>query len=307
MHSLTDFWNIHKGKTALLVGNGPNLKKTPPEWFDYISFGMNTIYRYPNWRPDYYVGVDHSLWEHHADELNAAYPDILKFVPTPILDVLQGENYIRFRQRPGRLFVGGCLANNRDALERGIGYANVMTAAMQIAWHMGFTTLLLIGVEQKPDRGALREHFWGSDSDVPVYQNDSLWNIAYSQYVHSMTGVRVLNISQDTFVPEDILPRGDWHEWANAMPKKSASLPHCGAQPEPELRHDEVIYSGLANTISNFPETMEISSTTVTGLPSENITYTEKASKLVASVNIAEVEKEAPPVMSTKKKKGKKK
>jgi len=231
---LSSFYNIHKGKTALLVGNGPNLYKTPPEWFDYISFGMNTIYKYPGWRPTYYVGCDFSLFENHGAEVNAAFPDILKFVPTPTLDAMKGENYVRFNRRPG-LFVGGHLANERDALYFGLCYTNVMTCAMQLAWHMGFTTLLLIGVEQKPAPGMLADHFWGKDPNFTPSQDDYHWNKEYAQLVHAMTGVKVLNISEGTYVPESVLPRDDWQKWRNVEQ-------HYGGQVEPELRHDDEIY-----------------------------------------------------------------
>ena len=43
----------HKGETGLIISIGPNLKLTPPEWFDYPSIGINTFYRYENYKPTY--------------------------------------------------------------------------------------------------------------------------------------------------------------------------------------------------------------------------------------------------------------
>ena len=49
---IDEFYNLHKGETCLIVGVGKNLELTPPEWFDYPSFGVNTIYKRPGaWRP----------------------------------------------------------------------------------------------------------------------------------------------------------------------------------------------------------------------------------------------------------------
>lgn len=216
---LQSFYNRHAGQTALLVGNAPNLHKTPPQWFNYPSFGLNTIYKYTQqtgWKPDYWVGVDDCLFLDHGDGIRETYPDIPKFLPSPDRDWWQARNVYRFYHRTGNIVMGGKLANQKDALSIGLGYWNVMHVAMQLAWHMGFKTLLMIGVEQKPDaQKGLTPHFWGDDPNMPIEQTDEFWNKGYSELVHSMTDVRVLNISQDTYVPEEILPRGDWKEWCN--------------------------------------------------------------------------------------------
>ena len=100
-----DFYNKHKGETALLVGNGPNLYKTPPEWFNYPSFGLNTIHKYPSWRPTYYVAVDYCIYDEFGLEINSAFPDLPKFVPSPVADKWTGENFYRFPKRTGQIRV----------------------------------------------------------------------------------------------------------------------------------------------------------------------------------------------------------
>lgn len=206
-----NFYDIHSGETALLVGNGPNLYKTPPEWFDYPSFGLNTIHKYAGWRPTYYVAVDYCIYEGFGAEIGAAFPDLPKFVPTPTADKWQGENFYRFPKKTGEMRI----PERQNTLSRGFVYYNVMHAAMTLAWYMGFTTLLMIGVEQKQERGSLREHFWGTDYSTPKGQTDEHWNIGY-KVLSSALHIKILNISQDTYVPEDVLARDDWKDYANA-------------------------------------------------------------------------------------------
>jgi len=213
-NDVRDFYNAHQGETCLIVGGGPNLKHTPPEWFDYPSFGCNTIFRYEGWKPTYYVGVDERLRVENGAEILERLPDVPKFFPAPDGDDLQGQNIYRFKHREGvgGLYVGGQLANHPDALtKRGILYYKIMGAVLQIAWHMGFTTMLMIGIEHNPDDP--RRHFWGMDEGAKEGEPLTLWMEEYSQWAHAMNGVQVLNISQDTYVPEDIIPRGDWREW----------------------------------------------------------------------------------------------
>lgn len=208
-----NFFDFHKGETCLLVGNAPNLLKTPPEWFNYPSFGMNTIHLYNGWKPTYYVAVDYVIVDKFGESIKKAYPDIPKFVPTPTADKWQGENFYRFKKRTGDIR----LPKREDIFKVGLTFTNVMTAAIQIAWHMGFTTMLIIGMEQKPGSGELMKHFWGDDVNTPASQTDEHWNIGYSALARGLDkDVKILNISQDTYVPEDVLVRDDWKEWKNA-------------------------------------------------------------------------------------------
>jgi hypothetical protein len=217
---LKDFHDLHKGKTCLLVGVGPNLKLTPPEWFNYPSFSVNTIFHYKGWKPTYYVGVDARLFRDNRKEILDNFSDIPKFIPRPDQDDFEGPNIYRFYHREGDVIIGGRLPNDRDALTNfGITYYRVMDAVMQIAWHMGFTTMLIIGMQHKtptPNEPlADVMHFWGPDMIAIQHPLDHWYN-GYKTVIRSMgEGVRVLNISEDTYVPEDVIPRGDWKDWKN--------------------------------------------------------------------------------------------
>jgi hypothetical protein len=209
--NLEDFHNRHKGQTALLVGNGPNLLKTPPEWFDYPSFGLNTIFYYSGgWKPTYYVAVDASMFEQYGEMVKRAFPDVPKFVPEGLS--VWGDGFVHFKPHRQGVHVPGVPITNRDAPTKGIGFTNSMSCAMQIAIYMGFKTLLLIGVEQDKN---LVSHFWGEDPQMPRSQTDEHWNIGYMDVQRANPSIKVLNISAGSFVPENVLPRGDWKNWKN--------------------------------------------------------------------------------------------
>ena len=214
MTHIRDFYQKHKGETCLIVGVGPNLSLTPPEWFNYPSFGVNTIYHYDGWKPTYFVGVDERLEREDGAAIAEKYKDIPKFIPRPERDTWQGENFYRFYHRDGLPFVGGMLANHPNALDGfGITYTRIMGAVLQIAWHMGFATMLMIGVQHKPND--YRSHFWGPDEKAPTGGQEH-WMEEYAGLVRGMgASVRVLNISADAYVPENILPRDDWQKWKN--------------------------------------------------------------------------------------------
>lgn len=203
------FKNTHAGETCLLVGNGENLHLTPPAWFDYPAFGMNTIHLYEGWTPNYYVTVDDRVRREFGKAIAEKYQAIPKFI-TYDLREWQGENFVTFNH------IAADLKNGWKPQELpGITYHSVMHAAMQIAYWMGFTTLLMIGVEHKPNSG--RTHFWGVDHGMPEKLPTADWLMGYEVLSRGMAerGVKVLNISPETYAPESVLPRADWRDYAN--------------------------------------------------------------------------------------------
>lgn len=176
---------------------------------------MNTIHKYKGWKPTYYTAVDSRIMREFGDEIVEAYADIPKFIPTPNLDAWRGDNFFRFYFRPGPLWPNsqaGLWPTNLLSKD-GISYSNVMTVAMQLAYFMGFKTMLIIGMEHKPHKGQV--HFWGTDHGMPADPPVNDWLEAYSILVHGMgeQGVKILNISENTHVSDAIIPQDNWRKY----------------------------------------------------------------------------------------------
>jgi hypothetical protein len=75
--------------------------------------------------------------------------------------------------------------------------------------------MLMIGVQHKPNEGRHDDtaHFWGADTKAVQDQPNTWWFDGYL-YFSNVRGFRVLNISEDTYVPESVIPRDDWRRWA---------------------------------------------------------------------------------------------
>jgi hypothetical protein len=215
INNISHFHNLHAGETALLVGNGINLKMTPPEWFDLPTIGMNTIHLYEGWKPTYYTAVDSRVMREFGEAIADKYANIPKFVPTPNLDRWEGENFYRFYHRPGPYWTKELARKwTPQTLTRdGITYACIMHVAMQLAFFMGFTEIVMVGVQHKPAKA--QDHFWGCDHGMTAYTPLEDWFAGYKMLVDGFAeqGVTVLNISEDTYVPESVIPRGDWRQY----------------------------------------------------------------------------------------------
>jgi len=129
------------------------------------------------------------------------YKDIPKFLPSPDLDSWKGENVYRFFHRPGELWQPDL---------PGFAYINVMHVAMQLACFMGFTKFLIIGMQHGKEHIA---HFWGHDEGARHYRPPvDKWIEGY-KILREGLGLDMVNLSPETCVPEDVIPRDDYKKY----------------------------------------------------------------------------------------------
>ena len=141
---LAPFRNKHKGERCVIIGNGPSLNKMDLSFLkDEICFGMNRIYlgfeKY-DFIPTYYASVNPLVLEQSAEEiLQIPCPKFVSAHGIPHLENREDISFINtfryaepFSQYP----------------EYGLceGYT-VTYFALQLAYFMGFETVILIGVD----------------------------------------------------------------------------------------------------------------------------------------------------------------
>jgi len=217
-NSIADFKDIHKGETMLIVGNGENLKLTPPEWFDYPSIGVNEIHLYDGWKPTYYTCVDRNNKRDYGEKIASDFADIPKFIPSPRMDKWEGENFYYFRVASGPLW-----PNNRARMwcEKDkivladMVYSNITHVAIKLAYFMGASTILIIGMQHR--QHAMDRHFYGIGLGMSADHDTKDWFRGYKELCDELKkrSVTLLNISQDTYVPDSIIPTDDWENWKN--------------------------------------------------------------------------------------------
>ena len=145
MKRLAGMKDIHKGKRGFIIGNGPSLKQTDlTRLKDEITFGLNRIYpMFPKlgFGTTYFVSVNDLVIEQCRDDISA----------------LTMPKFLSWRSH--RFFSGGPLpatflyttydnpAFARDARGRLWESATVTYVALQLAFHMGFEQIILVGVD----------------------------------------------------------------------------------------------------------------------------------------------------------------
>jgi hypothetical protein len=140
--------DIHKGKRAFVIGNGPSLKQTDlTRLRNEITFGMNRIYlafAELGFHTTYFAATnDLVIGQFHADILGLPMPEFLAWrshhhfpaslpisrVPTFLYTSYTGPRFSSDVR--GRVWEG----------------ATVTNVALQVAFHMGIEQVVLIGVD----------------------------------------------------------------------------------------------------------------------------------------------------------------
>jgi hypothetical protein len=131
------------GRRAVIIGNGPSLRRTDLSLLrGELTFGLNRVYMLfeeLGHETTFLVSVNELLISQVADEI-AAVPS-RKFIGWSSRRLLTGAAdtaFVQPRVRPG------FSVDARRGVWEG---ATVTYVAMQLAYHMGFSTIVLIGVD----------------------------------------------------------------------------------------------------------------------------------------------------------------
>ncbi|MBM3181999.1 MAG: DUF115 domain-containing protein [Chloroflexi bacterium] len=148
MRRLAELKDIHKGQRAFIIGNGPSLKQTDlTKLKNEFTFGMNRIYLlFPElgFTTTYFCAINDLVIEQFAGDILAlpmpkflawrSHPHFSSTLPLSNIPTFVYTSYTspRFAQNvTGRVWEG----------------ATVTTLALQLAFHMGFEKVILIGVD----------------------------------------------------------------------------------------------------------------------------------------------------------------
>jgi len=145
MARLAEMKDIHKGKRAFIIGNGPSLKRTDLSRLKgEFTFGLNRIYLlFPElgFGTTYFVAVNDLVIEQCAREIAAL----------PMPKFLSWRSHRVFSEGPPPATFLYTTYDNpafaRDVRRRVWESATVTYVALQLAFYMGFEQVVLVGVD----------------------------------------------------------------------------------------------------------------------------------------------------------------
>ncbi len=144
---LEQFKDIHKGKRAFIIGNGPSLKQTDlSKLKNEITFGMNRFYvAFPElgFQTTYFASINDLVIEQFVEDISAlSMPKFLSWRSHRFFNEKTYNDAINFIYTS---YTGPKFSS--DVRGRVWEGATVTTVALQTAFHMGFDQVVLIGVD----------------------------------------------------------------------------------------------------------------------------------------------------------------
>ena len=150
--------NSHMGESCFIIGNGPSLKAEDLSTLHTSgihSFAVNRIYKIFDqtpWRPTYYVNTDALLIKDNLSEVNA--------IDSPYkLTPLQNKYYLGIHMKGAHYFFRNDVrANDQeekfalDCTKQVNVRGTVTIACMQLAIHMGYRHIYLLGIDHNFDK-----------------------------------------------------------------------------------------------------------------------------------------------------------
>jgi hypothetical protein len=145
LRKLAELKDSHKGERAFIIGNGPSLKKMDlGKLRDEVTFGMNRIYlMFPElgFQTTYFVTVNDLVIEQCREDISAL----------PMPKFLSWRTHSLFPAGPSpAIFLHTTYDNpafSPDVRKRVWESATVTYVSLQLAFHMGFEQVILIGVD----------------------------------------------------------------------------------------------------------------------------------------------------------------
>lgn len=153
---LKSFKNLYKGERCYLVANGPSLNKMDLNFLnDKISFGLNRIYLgYDkfNFKNTYLVSINDLVLLQFHEEIKKL--DLIKFIKWDNRKLFANDNKTFFIYKS---IFGPSFGYD---ISRSLNPAATVTyAALQIIYYMGFSEVIIIGLD----------HNFGSEVKAPNY------------------------------------------------------------------------------------------------------------------------------------------
>jgi hypothetical protein len=210
--------DTHKGETCLVIGNGPSLAQMPLDFLHrYPSFASNRIYLLDGFNPFYYVCVNPLVLEQSL-ECIIEYPARAKFVSDwwthsiPGAYGLVSSGVPSFSRNPAAYIYEG---------------HTVTYVSLQLAYFMGFSTVLLVGVDHSYRyQGQPNQEVVASSSDPNHFHPDYFgpgthWHnpdlersaraYAMAKTVYESDGRQIINLTPGSKL--DVFRREDWQAW----------------------------------------------------------------------------------------------
>jgi hypothetical protein len=145
--------NCNEGKRCFILGNGPSLNKCDLSLLtNEFTFAVNSIFLKEDFVPTYYVVEDHHVARDNNTEISRYQPVSYKFIPRNYKHLIKSDSKtLHYNMNTGyyqNYSSNYCIPRfSADAASRMYCSQSVTMMCLQLAFHMGFNEVYLIGMD----------------------------------------------------------------------------------------------------------------------------------------------------------------
>jgi hypothetical protein len=197
MRRLATLKDIHRGERCFIIGNGPSLKQTDLSRLrGEYTFGLNRIYlAFPElgFATTYYLSINSLVIEQCAADIRVLpMPKFLSWRSHPLIQPTQDTVFLH------TTYTGPKFA--QDARGRLWEGATVTYVALQLAYHMGFQQVILIGVDHNYTTQGKPNTTVVSQGDDPDHFNASYFGKGFRwQLPDPQTNERAYRLARQSY------------------------------------------------------------------------------------------------------------
>ena len=231
----------HKGERCFLLGTGPSLNKVDlsklrGEW----TMGVNGTFMLESLQLDYFVSVSYEFWQNHVKALKSYCPEERRFLPsylrqlasdcpTTWLTPIELKNHHRVEKANPWFF---STSADRYVVLGG----TVMFACLQILYYLGFSEVILLGVDHNYSEYGLTSDSTGERGKrVPV---EDLQGLHFTSDYYQPEGVRKIHID---LTASERAYQLSYEAFENAGRKILNASPGTKLETFPKVRLEDVV------------------------------------------------------------------
>jgi hypothetical protein len=223
--ALDELKDSHIGETCIVIGNGPSLNDVPMEFFEkYPTFGANRIYK--KLAPTYFASVNPLVLDQFGmDALRELHGKTKRFFLSDKWLIEKHNVSMQPFVTPLHSIGPGF---SKDPA-RGIYEGHTVTFVnLQLAYWMGFSTVLLVGVDHRyesegePNQEVVMAGPDPNHFDPDYFPEGTHWHNAdlekseeayrMAKEAYDADGRKIINLGPDSAL--EVFERGDISEWA---------------------------------------------------------------------------------------------
>ena len=213
---LQSYKDLHKGKKAIIIGNGPSVRLEDFGKFkDFITFGCNRFhlcYKDTDFKPTYTVCIDPKMISDFGHDIAASCNNDLFISSLNVAKTHVNAKYI-YRHRKIPFYF------SNDITEFVSNGSSVVVAAIQIAYYMGVKEIYVYGIDHLfkynssnnypkyaiGDKNHFIDNYRDSKNWCPPRIDEIEESFAYCYEWLKQNGVKLINISHKTKL--DVIPK----------------------------------------------------------------------------------------------------